>query len=624
MTAPAPSPVLPSRDTAPPLSAEETYRERSTGFAAQYAAYDRRWNLVANIRLAVFIVAAACLGWGLFNGPLALTLAGLALFVVFVALVAHHLSLGRLRHRYAELRQINDEALMRLARDWNALPLRHTVSADPAHPYAADLDIFGHASLFHLLDTTGTYLGETTLRDWLLATAPPDAVRERQAAVAELAPQSDFRDELALRARILSGDRPDPEPFLAWAESEPWMAKRPGLLWTARISVLLLWISIIAQLTGLLPGPLWIGFVILNWYLRWGLARPLRPILNAVSERVGAFRAYGDALEVLSTARFTAPMLRRIAADLSAGDLPAYQQMARLGRRANFVYPEDNLLNIPIQLFTLWDLHVAASLEAWQAVAGQRARGWLRALGEAEALSALSGRLFDNPDWTFPDFDPAALALDARALGHPLLPPTACVVNDVSVGPAGTFLLVTGSNMSGKSTLLRAIGVNIVLAGAGGPVFAASLDLPPVTLWTSMRIQDSLEQGVSYFMAELNRLKDVVDAARLAHDGGGPRLFYLLDEILQGTNTAERQIAARRIISYLVAEGALGAVSTHDLTLADAPETAAVAHPIHFTESFTSGPDGPAMTFDYKIRPGIATSTNALRLMEIVGLDLDR
>jgi len=182
---------------------------------------------------------------------------------------------------------------------------------------------------------------------------------------------------------------------------------------------------------------------------------------------------------------------------------------------------------------------------------------------------------------------------------------------------------VTGSNMSGKSTLLRAIGVNAVLAGAGGPVCAGGLRLPPVALWTSVRVQDSLERGVSFFMAELQRLKLVVDAARLRRELGGPRVLYLLDEILQGTNTVERQIAARRIIAFLVATGAIGAVSTHDLALADAPELAASVRPVHFTDTVGDGLSRPLMSFDYRLRPGVATTTNALRLMELVGLDLD-
>jgi DNA mismatch repair ATPase MutS len=175
--------------------------------------------------------------------------------------------------------------------------------------------------------------------------------------------------------------------------------------------------------------------------------------------------------------------------------------------------------------------------------------------------------------------------------------------------------------MSGKSTLLRSLGVNIVLAGAGGPVCAGSLALPPVRLWTSVRVQDSLERGVSFFMAELQRLKHIVDAARDTKTDD-PRVFYLLDEILQGTNTAERQIAARRIIRFLVDQGAIGAVSTHDLSLAEGPELTPAARPVHFAETVSRDGKGPPMTFDYKIRPGLATTTNALRLMELIGFDL--
>jgi DNA mismatch repair ATPase MutS len=201
------------------------------------------------------------------------------------------------------------------------------------------------------------------------------------------------------------------------------------------------------------------------------------------------------------------------------------------------------------------------------------------------------------------------------------------VTNDLTLGPPGAFLLVTGSNMSGKSTLLRAAGVNAVLAQAGGPVCATSLRMPPLAIWTAMRISDSLERGVSFFMAELERLRDVVEAARAAgpaatEDGqpAPPCILYLLDEILQGTNTAERQIAARRVIRLLLRCRAIGAVSTHDLTLADAPDLAAAAQAIHLTEIVVDGPEGARMTFDYQIREGIARSTNALRLLDMVGL----
>jgi DNA mismatch repair ATPase MutS len=208
----------------------------------------------------------------------------------------------------------------------------------------------------------------------------------------------------------------------------------------------------------------------------------------------------------------------------------------------------------------------------------------------------------------------------AVTLGHPLIAEDRRVANDVDVGPPGTFLLVTGSNMSGKSTLLRAIGLNVLLAQAGGPVCASSLSLPPVSVETSMRIHDSLEEGVSYFMAALRRLREIVEAVRAAeHDGR--RVLYLLDEILQGTNTAERQVATRAIIGALQAHGAIGVVTTHDLSLVDAPELSASSRPVHFSERIGDRDDEVAMSFDYRLRPGLATSRNALQLMKMIGLD---
>jgi DNA mismatch repair ATPase MutS len=236
-----------------------------------------------------------------------------------------------------------------------------------------------------------------------------------------------------------------------------------------------------------------------------------------------------------------------------------------------------------------------------------------------EALAALATLAHDNPSWPFPTLDDGADRLTATALAHPLLPAATRVGNDVIVGPPGTMLLVTGSNMSGKSTLLRAIGLNAVLAQAGAPVCASRLTMPTVELRTSIRLADSLERGVSLFMAELHRLKEIVDAAR-SRDRARP-LLYLLDEILHGTNTAERLIAARAVLEHLVRAGAIGAVTTHDLTLAADGALAGASRPVHFTEQVTSENGGVAgMTFDYRLRPGLATSTNALKLLALVGL----
>lgn len=607
----------------PHPTSEEVYRARRDHFAAERDALARRWNAVANARLLAFVLALLLLGVAVRNrAPVAAALAVL-LFAGFLALVRRHRLLDRARRRYEELRRINEEAGQRLARRWDALPLRHGARPEPSHPYAADLDLFGRASLFHLLEAVGTGLGEKILTRWLLAPAPPVTVRERQAAVAELAPLIDLRDELQVRGGPPDEGRPDPGPFLAWAEGEPWLGRRPWLRWAARISPALLWAAIVAQVAGFVPYPLWLLPLVVNIVLAQTVVATAHRLIERGASREGDFGRYAPAFALLTGTSFEAPVLRRVQAVLTADGVAAAEWMRRLGRLTSFVLPRSALSYAPIQMLTLWDLHLLAQLERWQEAAGGRARAWLDALGEAEALAALAVLAHDNPDWAFPELDQELPALTARGLGHPLLPREGRVVNDVEVGPVGTFLLVTGSNMSGKSTLLRALGVNLVLAGAGGPVCAAAFRAPPVALWTSMRVQDSLERGVSFFMAELQRLKAVVDAANETRPEAGRRLFYLLDEILQGTNTFERQIAARGVIAHLVARAALGAVSTHDLTLAEGPELGALARPIHFTETISSDPEGAAMSFDYRSRPGIARSTNALRLMEIVGLPTD-
>jgi hypothetical protein len=598
------------------------YHRRCGQFAAERDHVLTRWNQLANVRLIVAVIVVACLAWGIASGVPLLIIAGFLLGISFAALAVYHGTLGRTWRRAADLWAINDEAAKRLTRDWTALPVRHAMRAEPGHPYAVDLDIFGRASLYHLLDSSRTRIGEQTLGRWLLAPATPETVHYRQEAVGELAPLLDLRDELTLAARRLGASQPDPEPFLAWAESTPSLLGRPLLLWSARLSPLLLWLLLLAQMGDVIAAPWWLGVAVINIVLWMALGRGVHGLVSRLWQQEEAFRAYSALFELIGDAPFRSPALKRLQADLHVGGVNAARQMRRLHRIVAMQIPRSGFLYWPVQALTLWDVHVLWGMERWQASAGGHVRTWLTALGEVEALAALAGLSHDNPDWAVPEIDEPARTLRARGLGHPLLPPDLRVDNDVEVGPPGTFLLVTGSNMSGKSTLLRAIGVNLVLAGAGGPVCASFFRAPPVTLWTSMRIQDSLERGVSYFLAEVHRLKEIVDAARRTAAVGERRFFYLLDELLQGTNTHERQIAARRIITFLLAEGAIGAVSTHDLTLTDTERLSSASRPIYFKETILDGAAGPSMTFDYIARPGLATSTNALKLMEIVGLEM--
>jgi DNA mismatch repair ATPase MutS len=278
---------------------------------------------------------------------------------------------------------------------------------------------------------------------------------------------------------------------------------------------------------------------------------------------------------------------------------------------------------LPLQIALLYDFHVLNLIEKWQQKYGKYARDWFTALGEFEALSSLAALAYDYPAWALPRVDQSECQYQASGIGHPLLPDDARVANDVQVGPAGAFLLVTGSNMSGKSTLLRTIGVNTVLAQAGAPVCARQLLMPPVMLATSMRIHDSLESGVSFYMAELMRLKSIVDMAAQFEKRSDRTLLYLLDEILQGTNSKERHIAVVRVLHHLLQHGAIGAVSTHDLELARSQPLTKACHAVHFRETLHDHDADQPMTFDYRLRPGVATTSNALKLLEIVGLGED-
>jgi hypothetical protein len=638
--APSPddAPLTPSDPGAE--AAIDWYVDRRDRFRAEAAVLAVRSARVANVRLLLFLGMAAsvvaALWWSGQPAAVGLWLGAAILLGAFVVQVRYYRGLEGHRRHLAGLADLADEALLRIGREWKTLPQRHEDRAEARHPYANDLDVLGHGSLLHLLESTGTSLGERTLRSWLLEAGAAGAdridgparlaaIQDRQAAVSELAPLAVWREELVWRGRATGTPSPDPEPFLAWAEGDRFLESRQALVWGARISPPLFWVLLLAQMGGLIAWPLWIVPIIANLLIGWRLVGTAVKRIDQVRYFSGALGAYADALEHLSAQSFAAPSLQRLRAELDVNGLSAAGQIRRLGRIIRLAQPATSMVYPAIELTTLWNVHALSVLEGWQARAGGRARGWLEALGEAEALAALARLLHDNPGWSLPAVEPTATTFEASELGHPLLRGDSRVTNDLTLGPSGTFLLVTGSNMSGKSTLLRAAGVNAVLAQAGGPVCAASLRMPPLELWTAMRVSDSLERGVSFFMAELERLRDVVTAAQAAGPASAgapepPRVLYLLDEILQGTNTAERQIAARRVIRLLLRCRAIGAVSTHDLTLADAPDLAATARAIHLTELVLDGPEGARMTFDYRVREGIARSTNALRLLDMVGL----
>ena len=611
-----------------PHDAQAIYTRLAATHAAERDRYARQSQRISYARVATFLVGAACLiaaatSSRLPAGPL--WTSGGGLLLAFFVLVVLHATVDREQRRHEAFASINELALRKLARDWAHVPVPDG-AAPPTHACADDLDLFGRASVFALLWSGGTEPGRRRLEGWLLQPAGPEEIAARQAAVDELASHLELRQQLLALARAGSVASHDVARFLEWAEGPAWLSPRRVAVWAlCALTVAILGLIGLGAV-GVVDGALWtlpavVGFIVSNV-----AGTKLVHLFDRAFANHAVFDAYGQLFELVSSADLRAPLLRDLQAALVVDRLAAHRQMKRLHRLMELAdLRRSALVHFPVQMVTLWDFHIVLLVERWQRRAGRAARGWLEALARFEALAALAALRFDHPGWAFPAVEDGEPAFDAGALGHPLLPPAARVDNDVGVGPRGTVLLVTGSNMSGKSTLLRAIGVNVVLAQAGAPVCAARLRMPPVRLHTTMRVQDSLEQGVSFFMAAVNRLKQVVQAADAAGPGGAraPILLYLLDEVLQGTNTAERQIAVRSVLRHLLARPAIGAVTTHDLALAATPDLSAATHAVHFTEHLHTGGEGAVMTFDYRLREGLATSRNALKLMHMVGLEVE-
>ncbi len=606
------------------------YAERARRFDREVA---RRRNTVrayGRVRLGVFAAAVAGTWWVLasgLGGAAWLPLVGGAA-VAFGVLVARQRAARRRMRRSELMADFNREGIARVERRWDDLPATPGAGADGAHDYAVDLDLFGHASLWRLLGSCATAPGRRTLRAWLLRGADPDTVALRQEAVREMAGALDFRDRLAAEGRLLPSDGGDSdrsaERFMRWAEGDTWLK---GRAWLRISSLVLAPVNVAATALyalGAAPTPVMAWPLVISALVLAPQWKGLHGALAEADDGESGLRRYGPLLRHIHDASFRSPhaaaIRRRLVADMpgsrraraAAGEVAVLRRLLDLAdvRRSP-------LFHVPLALVLHWDVHVLAALERWRERCGRRARGWLDAVGEAEALASLAALAADHPDWSMPALDRDARILRGRALGHPLLAPSVCVRNDVELGPSGSFLLVTGSNMSGKSTLLRAVGLNAVLAQTGAPVCAESLRTPPLRVVTSMRVDDSLADGVSLFMAELQRLKTVVDAAR-SPGGAFPRTLYLLDEILQGTNSAERRVAARTVLRHLLETGAVGAATTHDLSLAAADDLVARAVAVHFRESVDG--DGQGLSFDYRLRSGIATSTNALKLLEMAGL----
>ena len=621
------------------LNARSATRDTLTALDARLA-YARLATFVSSLVLALLAWNSVISAWSL-----------LAPVLVFVWLLRRHD--GVIHARELAIRGVGfyERGLARLEDRWPGTGEPGERFRDDSHVYANDLDLFGRGSLFELLSLARTQAGEAMLARWLTTAAHPGEIQERQAALTEFAFMLDLRESLALSG----GDvrlSVNTERLLDWAEA-PMPSRRTlrGVIWSSTTAICLasVYLAVTSVWWPLTAVLVFHGATLRRFRSELNTILSTREpgvvadvVADTLTHRSRDLDAVADLLSHLEGARFGSSRLVALQSRLTSAGEPASSLIRRLRRLSELLDWHKNSAAIPLGLFLygaysgqnriiqlalivsglllLVRPHVALAVEGWRRRYGHRIRVWIETVAEFEALNSLAGYRYEHQDDPFPELvqsdggTDAGAVFDSVQLGHPLLPRATTVRNDVRLTRETRLLVVSGSNMSGKSTLLRTVGINAVLALAGAPVRATSLRLSPLAIGATLRIQDSLLEGRSRFYAEITRIRTLTDIA-----AGPVPLLFLLDELFHGTNSHDRLLGARGVLRGLVDRGAVGLVTTHDLALtAIAQDLAPRAINVHFEDWF----EDDEMRFDYRMKPGPVTRSNALALMRAVGLDV--
>ncbi len=506
-----------------------------------------------------------------------------------------------------------EQGIARLEDRWAGQGIAGQEFLEPDHPFGADLDVFGPASLFELLCTARTRKGQATLADWLKVPATPVVLRERQEAVQEMRGLIDLRERLA----VLGGDMPagaDLASLAAWGEA-PLILHRPGLRLLATFLVTGTLVAFIAFLIGSLGSAPFLLFGSCELLFAWRYRDQVQRIIKPIDKRAADLAIFTGILSLFEQLPCRSARLLKLQEALKTQGQPPSRRIGELLRLVEWLDSRHNPFFAVIAPLLLWSTQHAFAFEEWRSRSGPAVRRWLDAVGELEALSCLAEYAFENPGNVMPEIVDEGVLFEGVKVGHPLLPLKVCVCNDVRLDAQQRLLLVSGSNMSGKSTLLRAVGVNTILALAGAPVRAERLRISPLQVGATLRIQDSLQAGRSRFFAEIQRIRQLLDLA-----GHKPPLLFMLDELLQGTNSHDRLLGAEGVVRALLATGAIGLLTTHDLALTGLVKVfAPLATNVHFQDHF----ENDIMVFDYCMRPGIVEKSNAVALMRAVGIPIE-
>jgi hypothetical protein len=573
---------------------------------------DRVHLLVGYAKLAVMAVGFLLL-WSLFAKHLLTAYWLTAPVVAYGLLTILHGRVLRAKNRANTAAEFYRKGIARIEDRWAGSGQTGERFRDANHVYAEDLDLFGHGCLFELLSTARLPMGENRLASWLCEGSERGAILERQKLIEELCEKLDLREGLAVTGEDLRA-RLNPESMMEWAEGTSIL---PRGAWRVAMALLAL-----GAAAGIIywfeTGTLWpllsvmaVEAVVLAW-----LRRRAHAVIEGVNCNAEGLLLFSEILERLERQPFVSPRLQGFAAELKQGNEPASLAIRKFSRIVNWIDASDSAIAKMSELPFLYSVQVGMAAESWRRRWGAKIRRWAELTGEMEALLSLAGYSYEHPADPFPEFIDTEAGLgffDGEELGHPLIAAEKCVRNSVRLDAQTRVVLVSGSNMSGKSTFLRVVGINTVLAMAGAPIRGRRLRLTPLRIGTRIRSTDSLQEGRSSFYTEILHIRKVFDAAN-----GAVPMVFLFDELLEGTNSKDRRIGAEGLIRGLLKRRAIGIVTTHDLALTEiASAVGNVLRNMHFEDQVVD----EKMRFDYKLREGVVEKSNALELMRLIGLE---
>lgn len=533
---------------------------------------------------------------------------------IYAALAVVHERVLRSKTRAESAASFYRKGIARMEDNWAGAGETGERFRDPKHTYAEDLDLFGRGCLFELLSTARLPMGEKFLARWLCSPSPLAAILERQALVADLRENLDLRESLAVMGAELRV-RLNPESLIKWATAKPAL---PGGVLRAPCVVMALSATgtLLLYFVTSVYWPLLI-VLLLETLAYWLFQKRAKAVIAEVSSNAEGLILFSQVLERIEQEPFASHRLGEFVAELKGHGKPASRAIRKLATIVFWIDGSDSVLGRFLDLPLLYTIQTALAAEAWRFRWGARIGAWVDMVGEMEALLSLATYSFEHPQDSFPEFstvEHSSPIFEGEDLGHPLIPAAECVRNSVRLGQQARLLLISGSNMSGKSTFLRTVGINAVLAHAGAPIRGKSLRLSPLLLGTRIRSTDSLQEGRSNFYTEILRIRQVFELANQEQP-----LLFLFDELLEGTNSKDRRIGAEGLLRALLARRTLGIVTTHDLALTEVAATlGGAARNAHFQDFVEEG----QMRFDYKLREGVVARSNALELMRLIGLNV--